>query len=348
MEIIASAPAQMGLREIGDWAARMERIGFDVIHIAETIHDPFTIAAMALAHTKHLTVRTSMVLAFPRSPMIVAYAAWDLAKYSDGRFQLGIASQVRGNIVGRFSSTWSEPVARLGDYIASLRAIFHSFQTGEPLNHVGKHYRFTRLQPYFNPGPIDHPIPQIWTGGVNRKMCVLAGELSDGFVCHPTNSHPDILTARILPAIAEGVRAAGRSRMPAVVANAQPMMAASIDEIEEQREPRRAELAFLYSTPAYRRQLEEFGLAELGEALSEMAHRREWGDLANHLTDDVMNRVVPQGTYSEIPEILTQWYSGLCTGLNLPVPAGDEHDATLAELVQQCKTIPGPTSPNLE
>ncbi len=165
MEIIASAPARMGLGEIGDWAARMERIGFDVIHIAETIHDPFTIAAMALTHTKHLTVRTSMVLAFPRSPMIVAYAAWDLAKYSNGRFQLGIASQVRGNIVGRFSSAWSEPVSRLGDYIESLRAIFHSFQTGEPLNHIGKHYRFTRLQPYFNPGPIDHPIPQIWTGG---------------------------------------------------------------------------------------------------------------------------------------------------------------------------------------
>ena len=346
MEIIASAPAQMGLREIGDWSARMERIGFDVIHIAETIHDPFTIAAMALTHTKRLTVRTSMVLAFPRSPMIVAYAAWDLAKYSNGRFQLGIASQVRGNIVGRFSSVWSEPVSRLGDYIESLRAIFHSFQTGEPLNHVGKHYRFTRLQPYFNPGPIDHPIPQIWTGGVNRKMCVLAGELSDGFVCHPTNSHPDILSARIRPRSPKACRAAGRSRAPAVVANAQPMMAATIDEIEEQREPRRAELAFLYSTPAYRPQLEDFGLAELGEALSEMAHRQEWGDLASHLTDEVMNRVVPQGTYSEIADVLTQWYSGLCTGLNLPVPAGDEHDAALAELVQRCKTIPGAAPPN--
>jgi probable F420-dependent oxidoreductase len=346
MEIIASAPAQMGLGEIAGWASRMERIGFDVIHIAETIHDPFTIAAMALTHTKQLTVRTSMVLAFPRSPMIVAYAAWDLAKYSNGRFQLGIASQVRGNIVGRFSSPWSEPVSRLGDYIESLRAIFHAFQTGEPLNHQGKHYRFNRLQPYFNPGPIDHPIPQIWTGGVNRKMCVLAGELSDGFVCHPTNSHPDILNARILPALAEGARAAGRQRVPAVVANAQPMMAATRDAIEQQRGPRRAELAFLYSTPAYRRQLEDFGLAELGEALSEMARRREWGDLANHLTDEVMNRVVPQGTYSEIPDILTGWYSGLCTGLNLPVPADDEQDAQLAELVQRCKSIPGATPPN--
>src|SRR6201996_8072655 len=219
MEIIASAPARMGLREIPDWAARIERIGFDVIHIAETIHDPFTIAAMALNQTEQLTVRTSMALAFPRSPMIMAYAAWDLAKYSNGRFQLGIASQVRGNIVGRFSSAWSEPVSRLGEYIASLRAIFHAFQTGEPLNYVGKHYRFSRLQPYFNPGPIDHPIPQIWTGGGKPRQCILAGGLSDGFVCHPTNSHPDILTARILPAIAKGARAAGSQRAPAGVRN---------------------------------------------------------------------------------------------------------------------------------
>jgi probable F420-dependent oxidoreductase len=339
MEIIASAPAQMGLGEIADWASRMERIGFDVIHIAETIHDPFTVAAMALTHTERLTVRTSMVLAFPRSPMIVAYAAWDLAKYFNGRFQLGIASQVRGNIVGRFSSAWSEPVSRLGDYIESLRAIFHAFQTGEPLDYAGKHYQFNRLQPYFNPGPIDHPIPQIWTGGVNSKMCVLAGELSDGFVCHPTNSHPRVLTARTLPAIAEGVRAAGRSQAPAVVANPQPIMAATRDALEEQREPRRAELAFLYSTPAYRRQLEDFGLAEVGEVLSDMARRREWGDLANHLNDEVMNWVVPQGTYQEMPDILAEWYSGLCTGLSLPLPPDDEQDAQLAELVQRCKTI---------
>ncbi len=153
MEMVATAPAQMGPGEIGDWAARAERIGYDTIHISETIHDPFTVAAFALQRTTRLTVRTSMVVAFPRSPMITAYAAWDLAKYSGGRFQLGIASQVRGNIVGRFSTEWSEPVARLGDYIGALRAIFHSFQTGADLDYTGPHYRFDRLQPYFNPGP---------------------------------------------------------------------------------------------------------------------------------------------------------------------------------------------------
>jgi probable F420-dependent oxidoreductase len=346
MEICVSAPAQMGLGEIGDWAPRMERLGVDVIHIPETIHDPFTIAAMALTHTTRVTVRTSMALAFPRSPMITAYAAWDLTKYSGGRFQLGIASQVRGNIVGRFSCQWSEPVSRLRDYIQSLRAIFHSFQTGEALDHAGQFYRFNRLQPYFNPGPIDYPAPQIWTGGVNKKMCVLAGEMSDGFVCHPTNSHPLILKSRTLPSIAEGARGALRDTWtPAVVVNPQPMMAATRDALDALREPRRSELAFLYSTPAYRRQLEYFGFEGAGEALSDLARRSEWADMAKHVTDEIMNRLVPQGSYEEIPAILADWYSGLCNGLCLPLPQDDVHDDHFAELVERCKAIPTAQEP---
>ena len=80
------------------------------------------------------------------------------------------------------------------------------------------------------------------------------------------------------------------------------------------------------------------------DAAAQKPRRGEWGDLANHLTDEVMKRVVPQGTYREIPDILAEWYSGLCTGLSLPVPADDEQDAAIAELVQRCKTIPATAS----
>ncbi|SBS72521.1 putative F420-dependent oxidoreductase [uncultured Mycobacterium sp.] len=340
MELVTSAPAKMGPGEIGAWAARAERLGFDVIHVSETIHDPFTVAALALQHTQRVTVRTSMVLAFPRSPMITAYAAWDLAKYSGGRFQLGIASQVRGNIVGRFSTQWSEPVARLGDYIRALRAIFASFQTGAKLDYVGPHYRFERLQPYFNPGPLEHRAPQIWTGAVNARMCAMAGELADGFVCHPTNSHPVVLKSRTLPALAEGAARAGRTEQLPVVANPHVMAAATSEAVDALREQRRSELAFLYSTPAYRRQLEVFDLADLGAALSAMAQRSEWDDLPAILTDEVMSQLVPQGTYDEIPAVLTQWYSGLCSGINLPVPADDADDASFGALLDSCRQIP--------
>ena len=160
MEIVASWPSQMSLHEVGPWARRVEDLGFDVMHVPETVHDPFVVSAIAAAATERLVIRTSMVVAFPRSPMLTAISAWDLTALSSGRFQLGLASQVRGNIVGRFSTEWSEPVSRLGDYIRSVRAIFEAFQTGADLSYVGSHYRFERLQPYFNPGPLEHAAPR--------------------------------------------------------------------------------------------------------------------------------------------------------------------------------------------
>ena len=339
MEVIASWPASSPLSGVTDWAQRAEAFGFDVMHVPETIHDPFTVAALALAHTETLVVRTSMVVAFPRSPMVTAYTAWDLARFSGGRFQLGLASQVRGNIVGRFSAEWSEPVARLREYVEAVRAIFASFQSGAELRYEGEHYRFDRLQPYFNPGPIDSAAPEIWTGGVNRRMCELAGETSDGFVCHPTNSHPEVLRTSILPAIDAGRARAGRTdHRPRVIAGPQPIMAATDAELKTVRDGRRSELAFLYSTPAYRPQLEMFGLGALGETLSEMAQRSDWDDLDRHLTDEVIEQLVPQASYDALPDVLSEWYAGLCDGIVLTIP-DDAEPTTFQSLVERCKAI---------
>ena len=108
-------------------AARAEAIGFDGLQIPETIHDSFIVAQLAAASTERLLIRTSVALAFPRSPMITAIAAWDVQDLAGGRFELGIGTQVRGNIEGRFAVPWSDPVGRIGDYVASLQAIFTAF-----------------------------------------------------------------------------------------------------------------------------------------------------------------------------------------------------------------------------
>jgi alkanesulfonate monooxygenase SsuD/methylene tetrahydromethanopterin reductase-like flavin-dependent oxidoreductase (luciferase family) len=205
---------------------------------------------------------------------------------------------------------------------------------------VGTHYTFDRLQQYFNPGPMHHPAPQIWTGGVNRGMCLLAGERSDGFVCHPTSSHPLLLRETILPALAEGAATVGRADGgPLVVANPQPIMAATADAVGEVRDARRSELGFLYSTPAYRRQLEVLGLEEVGPALTDMARRSDWTDLGRHLSDEMVTRLVPQGTYEEIPPILEDWYAGLCNGLVVAVPPDPQDDELVGLLVERCRDI---------
>ena len=100
--------------------AGWRRLGFDGLHVAETVHDSLAVALLAAEHTERITVRTSVTLAFPRSPTLTAYAAWDLAAYSRGRFQLGLGTQIRQNIEDRYGMAWAEPVARLREYVEAL------------------------------------------------------------------------------------------------------------------------------------------------------------------------------------------------------------------------------------
>ncbi|MFD6856189.1 LLM class flavin-dependent oxidoreductase [Rhodococcus sp. NPDC060090] len=341
MELIASLPADTPLNDVASYARRAETLGFDVLHVPETFHDPFVTSVLALAHTTTLVVRTSMVVAFPRSPMVTSYAAWDLAQYSNGRFQLGLASQVRGNIVGRYSTTWTDPVGQLRDYIGSVRAIFTAFQEGSGLHYEGPHYRFDRLQPYFDPGPIDCAPPSFWTGGVNRGMCALAGEVSDGFVCHPAASHPRYLEARIRPALRAGAAGAGRTDSgPRIVVNVRPLVGRTCDEVDACRDERRRELAFLYSTPAYHRQLELLDLPDLGPKLTEMVAAREWASLPSLLTNDVLDRLLPAGTWGELPGILGEWYGSHCDGISLGLSSDPAEDDRIERFVQETKMIP--------
>ncbi len=341
MDVVTSLPASTQLSEVEDRVRRIEEIGFDAVHVSETVRDPFAVCALALEHTTTLVVRTSMVVAFARSPMVTACAAWELARYSGGRFQLGIATQVRGNVVGRFSMPWSDPAAQLRDYVAALRAIFAAFAGTQNLDYHGSHYTFTRLQPYFNPGPIGVAPPPIWTGGVNRRMCTLAGAAADGFVAHPTSSHPAVLREYVLPALAAGATEAGRSdggpRLVVV-----PRVISGRDEaaVAAARDDLRSELGFLYSTPAYQRTLELFGLHDVCTRLNEHARRKEWSALTDIITDDVVAQLIPQGTYADLPDVLASWYSRLCDGIALDTPSHPDNDGDFAAMVGDIKAIP--------
>ncbi|MFE6860433.1 TIGR03617 family F420-dependent LLM class oxidoreductase [Nocardia sp. NPDC057668] len=340
MEVVTSLPADTPLSQVAARIRRIEALGFDTVHVSETIHDPFAVCALAVEHSTRLTIRTSMVVAFPRSPMVTALAAWDLAGFSGGRFQLGVASQVRGNIVGRFSTPWTDPVAQLGDYVTALRAIFAAFQHGTPLDHHGSHYEFNRLQPFFNPGPLDVPVPPIYMGAVNRRMCELAGALADGFVAHPTGSHPLSLENHVLPTLGTGVVRAGRADGgPRIVVVPKVITGRDEAALTALRHERRSELAFLYSTPAYRGTLDRLGLGDIADQLSAGAAAKEWGALPGLLTDDMVATLVPQGTYGELPAVLDSWYGDRCHGIALDVPAEPHEDGEFGEMLAGIREI---------
>jgi probable F420-dependent oxidoreductase len=329
---------RLSLPDVIGHAARVERLGFDGLHVAETVHDAMAVALLAVEHTERIVVRTSVALAFTRSPTLLAYGAWDIAKLSGGRFQLGLGTQIRQNIEDRYGVPFGDdPVARLGDYVGAVRAVFAAFASGEPPAFDSPHYRITRLQPYFNPGPdADTAPPAVYLGGVQRRACALAGAVADGFVSHPTNSNPRYLRETCLPALAEGAHSAGRELASTgfeVVIGTPVITGATAGALAAERERQRRLLAFLYSTPAYAPTLELYGWPELGPRLRDLVRHDRWDDLAGVLSDEVLDTLVPSGTFDELPRVLLDRFAGLGQGLTLNLPADPSDDEGFAGVV---------------
>src|SRR5438046_2300589 len=100
-------------------ARRLEALGYDRINTAETQHNPFLPLVAAAEHTQSVGLGTSVAIAFPRSPMMIANVAWDLQQYSGGRFAVGLGTQVKGHNVRRSSVQWSAPAPRMREYVQS-------------------------------------------------------------------------------------------------------------------------------------------------------------------------------------------------------------------------------------
>jgi len=338
VKVYAGMDPRLSLPDAVTHAQRVERLGYDGLHVAETVHDALAVALLAAEHTERITVRTSVALAFTRSPTLLAYAAWDLSKLSGGRFELGLGTQIRQNIEDRYGVPFGDdPIGRLGDYVGAVRAAFASFVSGEAPSYESPHYRVTRLQPYFNPGPDgDTVVPPIYLGGVQRRACELAGAVADGFVSHPTNSNPRYLRETCLPALADGARSAGRDLREVgfeTVIGTSVITGASVEAVLAERERQRRLLAFLYSTPAYAPTLELYGWAELGPHLRALIRHDRWDDLGAVLSDEVLDTLVPCGTFDELPSLLRERFRGLGEGIVVSPPAEDRDDAAFAAVI---------------
>ncbi|MBV6415499.1 MAG: hypothetical protein CMLOHMNK_00010 [Steroidobacteraceae bacterium] len=334
-EIFAVTPENLGPEAIGDHARRVEAMGYDGLFVPDAVHDGLVLAALALAATSRIRVGISVLVAFPRSPMNVALAAWDLQRLSGGRFELGLGTQVKQNIEERYAARWLPPARGMKEYVGALRAIFRSFRDPrEPLDFAGEYYRFTRLQPFFNPGPIDAPDVPIMLGAVGPRMLATAGEFADGLHTHPTNTSPRYLREAILPNLLAG---AGR-RDPAlaklrICANQLVATGPDAATVAAERERFRGTLAFVFSTPAYWPSLELFGWRGIGEQLRALTREGRWKDMPAALPDPVLDEFLVSGCYAELPAKLVQRFAGLVDRITVTVPTNPEHDAACAAAI---------------
>ncbi|MDX1413808.1 MAG: LLM class flavin-dependent oxidoreductase, partial [Candidatus Promineifilaceae bacterium] len=129
------------LTDMADYTAAAEAVGFDGIWTAETRADPFLPLVLAAEHSSKANIGTAIAVAFPRSPATLAYLAWDLQRYSNGRFILGLGPQVKAHNVLRFGVKWEKPVRKMRETIEAIRAFWHTWQTGEPLQYAGEFFK---------------------------------------------------------------------------------------------------------------------------------------------------------------------------------------------------------------
>ncbi len=315
----------IGLGDMEAHAARLEGAGFDGVWTFEAAHDPFLPLLSAAKATASLEIGTNISVAFGRSPFAMAQTAWDLQKFSGGRLHLGLGTQVRAHVERRFSMPFDHPAARITDYIHCLRAIWNTFQTGAKPDHRGPYYQFSLINPFFNPGPLDHPEIPIYLAGVNERMCRAAGEAADGFHVHPMHS-TGYLRDVVRPAIDVGAKTRGKSVDDlCLFAPVFGVLGDTEAERQKAEAPVRQQVAFYASTPNYRALLEYHGFDGLGKELSQLMRQGDTDAMTKLVPDALMDEVAVSGKRSELPAVLRERYDGLLqrVGLYDPIPVAD-------------------------
>jgi probable F420-dependent oxidoreductase len=277
------------LSQVAEGVRRSEQAGYDAIWGSETSHDPFLPVLMAAEHSATIELGTAIAVAFARSPMTLANTAWDLNAYSEGRFLLGLGSQIKPHITKRFSMPWSHPAPRMKEFISALKAIWDTWQNGTPLDFRGEFYQHTLMTPFFDPGANPYGAPRVFLAAVGEHMTRVAGEVADGMLVHGFSTER-YLREVTLPTLEAGLAASARTRADLELSYPIFVVTGESDEATEAAAvATRKQIAFYASTPAYRPVLEVHGWGELQTELNVRSKQGEWDTMGTLITDDVLD-----------------------------------------------------------
>jgi probable F420-dependent oxidoreductase len=301
------------LDRIGIVARRCEEAGFDSLWIAETGRTAYIQAAVAAQATRTIRIGTSIALAFPRSPVITAMAARDLAELSGGRFVLGLGTQVKRVNEFRYSTTFEHPAPKMSELIDVCREVWVSFD-GTPIDHRGRFFTVTML-PFPGAGPPPRPIP-IYLAAVNPMMLRLIGEKADGFLGHPFTS-PSYVQKVARAHIADGITAAGRTDGDVEIA--QSVICSVSDDSDRARAGAKPQIAFYGTTRTYKPVLDHHGFGDAIEQLRAAHAKNDMESMVGAVTDEMAETYAVTGTPEEARAKL-QRYEGIVDTLILNPP----------------------------
>lgn len=322
------------IADIPQKARNAEELGYDFFSTSETKHNPFISAALAAEHTNRAHVRTSIALAFARSPMDTAYMAWDLQSLSGGRFQLGLGSQVRGHIVRRFNMPWSRPAARMREYIIALRSVWSSWQNREKVDFKGDFYNFNLMPPFFTPEPIERPDIKIFIAAVNANMLQVAGEVCDGVLLHSFGTFKYIREV-VMPNLQKGADKAGRSLSDIDINGGGYIITGPNEEhIQKSRQEVKNAISFYASTRSYAPVMNAHGWNDTAQKLYRMSVEGKWSEMGAQITDEMLDEFAIVGAYDEIIDKVKATYGPFASSISFSIPVNSgEDEETLKDMI---------------
>jgi probable F420-dependent oxidoreductase len=327
-----------GLEDAPAHARRLEQLGVDGAFTFEGPHDVFTPLILAAGATRTLELATNVAIAFPRNPVQLAHQAYDLQLLSGGRFTLGLGSQIRAQVEKRYGASFDRPVARMREMVGALRAIFATWETGEPLDFRGEFWSHTLMPPLFSPGPNPYGSPPIALGGLGPQMLRLAAELGDAVYVMPFNTAMHF-AEHSLPAIEEGLTRGGRDRSSLSVTGE---VIVCCGRNEEEREAARVAgrwlLSFYASTPAYRPVLESEGWESLQPELNALSKSGRWDEMPGLIDDGMLAALAAVGSPNEVASDIAARFGGHVdrVGFYTPYIISEE---TLGELAAEMASV---------
>ena len=288
-------------------AQAAERRGFDIATCGELSHDSIVTMTVAATATERIELQTSVAIAFPRSPMVLAMEAWDIQMLSKGRFTIGLGSQVKGHNERRFGGSWTAPAPRMREYIQMMRAVWDTWQDGAAAEYLGKHYRFTLMTPAFNPGPNAFGRPKIGLAMVGPGMAQVAGEVADVAMPHGGIMSDKYMREVLLPAIRKGLKRTGRTWSDIEISESGYLVLGDSDEeIETKLNAMRQPLSFYGSTRTYHKVLALHGLEELGQKLHALSIQGKWAEMRETVTVDDILQLAQTCKYDDFPKFLRE------------------------------------------
>ncbi|MFZ4718819.1 MAG: TIGR03617 family F420-dependent LLM class oxidoreductase [Ilumatobacteraceae bacterium] len=302
------------LQRMDGTARALRDAGFDGILFTEAGRTAYLSAAVAAAAAPELELSTGVAVAFPRSPMVTAQVAWELHEATEGKFRLGLGTQVKTHIVRRYGVEFDQPGPRMRDYIRAVKACFAGFR-GEPLDHRGPYYELTWLNRQWSPGPLDLPDPKVDVAAVNPWMLRMAGEVADGVHVHPIGE-PGYLHRHVLPEVARGATEVGRDPGDVSIIVPVNLIVGDTDaEREADRQLLRNMLSFYGSTPNYAFIWDEAGFEGTTARIRERQKAGDMAGMAAQITDDHLATFCTESTWDGLAQALVDRYDDTATRL---------------------------------